>query len=101
MKQHIPVKSQKLIYLKWHDAHSAGGWYSGHDLNKVINDDKCLVEEIGWIVYEDKKELVMCARRLAWKSHDPDSITKEFGLIQKIPKTWIIDRQEIKLKMEK
>ncbi len=98
MKECIPTKDQKLIYLKWHDAHSAGGWHTKDQLNKLINEDKCMCEEVGWVVYEDKQELVMCARRLCWKSSDVELLTAEFGLVQKIPKTWIVDRQEIKVK---
>ncbi len=100
MKEFIPIKDQKLIYLKWHDAHSAGGWHTKEQLQKLINEDICMCEEVGWVVYEDKDELVMCSRRLSWKDHDPEFSTAEFGLIQKIPKTWVKDRQSIILKKE-
>lgn len=100
MKECIPVKNQKLIYLKWHDAHSSSGWHTKDQVIKLINQDKCMCEEVGWVVFEDSKEIILAARRLCWKDPDPDFVTGELGLIQKIPKTWVLDRQEIKLKIK-
>lgn len=90
------MNKQKLIYLKWHDAHSSGGWHTKEQLKKLINEDNCMVEEVGWIVFEDAKEIVLAARKLVWKDPDPNFTTGEYGLVQKIPKTWLKDRRELK-----
>lgn len=97
MKEMIPTEKQKLIYLKWEDAHSSSGWHTKEQLNKLINYDRCMCEEIGWIVYEDKSVLILSARRMCWKDPDPTAQTAEFGLIQRIPKSWVRDRKEIEL----
>ena len=75
----------KLYYVLWHDAISANGWHTEEETQKFIKERKCLIEEVGWIISETNKEIVMAARRLKWvKNGDP-----EWGLIQKIPKSWV------------
>ena len=92
MKKAIKRKDQKLIYIKWLDAHSSGGWHTPESLQDFLDKEECVVENVGWVFYEDKKEICMCARRIAW---DRDTTPKEseFGMLQKIPKSWIIDRK--------
>lgn len=98
MKQVIPIKDQKLIYLKWQDAHSQGGWHTKNELNKFINEDMCLCEEVGWVIYEDKDVICLAARRLAWRQKDFEGEKSECGLLQRIPKAWIIGRKVVSLK---
>jgi len=79
------IQKPKLYYILWHDAHSSSGWHTKVELEKFIKEERCLVEEVGWIISETNKEIVMAARRLKWvKNGDP-----EWGLIQKIPKSWV------------
>ena len=75
----------KLYYVLWHDAISADGWHTEEETQKFIKERKCLIEEVGWIISETKEEIVMASRRLKWSKPD----TSEWGLLQKIPKTWI------------
>lgn len=92
MKDAIKREDQQLIYLKWLDAHSAGGWYTPEDLQKFLDDEYCIIENVGWLFYEDDKEICLCARRIAW---DRKALPKEheFGNLQKIPKGWILERK--------
>jgi hypothetical protein len=91
-KKAIEREDQVLTYLKWLDAHSSSDWHSSEDVNKFLNDEDCIIEQIGWVIYEDKKEIVLCARRLAWdrKSVPHES---ESGMLQKIPIGWILERK--------
>ena len=92
MHKIIPTKKQKLIYLQWQDAHSDSGWKTSEGLEKSVNEDKCIVEQVGWLVFEDSSEIHLIARRLYWKK---DSDTSEYGMYQRIPKTWILKRKTI------
>ena len=92
MKKAIKRENQILVYFKWLDAHASAGWHTPEETAKFLNDEDCIVEQIGWIIYEDKKEIVLCARRLAW---DRGSIPheSESGMLQKIPIGWILERK--------
>ena len=92
MKKAIKRKDQILIYIKWHDAHSSSGWHTPESMNEFLNSEDCIVEQVGWIIYEDKKEICLCARRIAWNREVvPDE--SEFGMLQKIPINWILERK--------
>ncbi len=79
------IKNPSLYYLRWHDAHSASGWFQKDEVRKFINDERCIVEQTGWIINRSKSEIVMACRRMRWaKENEP-----EWGMLQKIPKTWI------------
>lgn len=95
----IQKNKQKLVYIQWQDAHSNGGWFTVDQLNKAISKDAFICEEIGWVVYEDKKEIHLCGRRGMWEKNasDVDTNLHEYGMYQRIPKTWILKRQNINL----
>ena len=93
MKKLIPKQKQKLVYLQWQDAHSNGAWVSATDLEEKIGFKGFICEEIGWIIYEDEKEIHMCGRRGLW---DEDQ-AQEYGMHQRIPKTWILKRKVFKI----
>lgn len=95
MKQIIPKQKQKLTYLLWQDAHSSSGWFTKDQLEKNVNEDEFNVEEIGWIIYEDDKEIHMVARRGTWDKVVDLNTTHEYGMYQRIPKTWILKRKVI------
>ena len=83
----------KIYYIEWQDAHSSDGWHSEAELEKFINTDKCICQEVGWILSETKDELIMACRKVKWAEKIS---TCEYGMIQKIPKTWL--RKKILLK---
>ncbi len=93
-KKPIDIKNQKLIYIKWHDAHSDGGWRTWKQVVDLVNEDYCICENVGWLIFEDKRELLIASRRLVWQEKNKE--TDELGLFQKIPKPWIIERKFIK-----
>lgn len=89
MKQLIPKHKQKLYHVKWQDAHHNGMWMTHDMLVKEVNREMLIVENVGWIVYEDKKEIHIVSRRLTFAMEG----TSEYGLHQRIPKTWILKRK--------
>ena len=93
-KKPIDKGEQRLIYLKWLDAYSDGGWKTPQQVCEFINHEDCICENVGWLVYEDENTIVISARRLCWS--DPKEETYEFGLFQKIPKPWIKHRKYLK-----
>jgi len=92
MKQIIPKEKQKLIYIKWQDAHANGGWFNLEQLQKLVDIDMWIVEEVGWIIYEDEKEIHLVSRRGIWKVDQ----AAEYGMYQRIPKGWILKRKLVK-----
>lgn len=81
----------KLIYIKWTDACSSPSWFTKEDALKWARSKDWIVENIGWLMEETDKYILICARR----SDDVEN-RGEYGLLQKIPKTWIIKRKILK-----
>jgi len=96
MEGFIPKEKQELIYLKWQDAHScSGGWLSEKELKEKIEEEAFICENVGWVVYEDDREIHLVSRRSTWEKDETGD--SEYGQYQRIPKTWVIDRQTGKL----
>ena len=96
MNKLFDKSKQKLTYLQWQDAHSNSAWLTTSQLEKKINEEIFVCEEIGWIVYEDEKEIHLCSRRGMWEKSKVGTIS-EYGMYQRIPKTWILKRKVIKV----
>ena len=93
----IPKDKQKLTYLQWQDAHANGAWFTAEQLEEKIRQEAFICEEVGWIVYEDDKEIHLCSRRGVWDKKSHESSIFEYGAYQRIPKTWILKRKVIKI----
>lgn len=92
----IHKNKQKLTYLQWQDAHSNSGWFTSTQLEEKIREEAFIVEETGWIVFENGKEIHMCSRRGTWDKNKVDNMD-EYGMYQRIPKTWILKREIIRI----
>ena len=92
----IEHHKQELIYLKWLDAYEDGDWKSKQQIEDLIKGEDCICEDAGWVLYEDEKVLCLCSRRLTWTDVEPKDNEDKYGLIQKIPKTWIVERKLLK-----
>ena len=75
----------KIYLVEWHDAHSDSGWHTDSQVEEFIHQDRCICQEVGWILSETEDEIVMASRKLKWKKDG----APEWGLLQKIPKAWI------------
>lgn len=97
MKELIHKDKQKLIYIQWQDAHANGGWFTEQQLIDNIKRDAFICEEVGWVVYEDDKEIHLCGRRGRWSKLDFVDKTSEYGMYQRIPKTWVLKRKALRI----
>ncbi len=78
----------KLVYLEWQDAHCNNGWMSEPEL-KEWSKGECIINEVGWIAQENKNQIILVSRK------EDMAGNRSFGLIQKIPKTWIRKRIDL------
>ena len=81
----------KLVYIEWHDAFANIGWLTKKEMEDIADTEECIVKECGWIYKETKKEIVLFARYMP----DGKGFIEQFGLVQKIPKTWIKKRIDL------
>jgi len=81
----------KLIYIEWNDAFCNTGWLSKAELKKLSDEEEFIIKEVGWVFKESKKQIVLVSR------YKPEDVRhgEEFGLVQKIPKTWIRKRIDL------
>lgn len=84
---------KKLIYIEWGDAISNTGWMPLDEALKWGKDEHWLVKNVGWLLKETKDYILLAA-----KYSDGSS---EYGLLHKIPKTWIKKKIELKLEAMK
>jgi len=82
-KTKIP-KEASLTYLEWEDAVSEASWFTEEGLKNWIASAEQLVRQVGWIVKETKNYIVLVSRLCAVGSG-----LQDYGMLQKIPKTWI------------
>ena len=83
------MKIGKLVYVEWVDASSNSGWMSHEEAEKWIEKPNWLVKQVGWILKESKKHLILAGRL---ETDDCQLV----GALQKIPKTWITKRKVLK-----
>ena len=83
----MKIDKEKIYLIEWQDAHSAAAWHDSTEVDRFINKERCIVQEVGWILSETKDEIVMAGRTLKWGDDNGES--PEWGALQKIPKTWI------------
>ena len=74
-----------LVLVIWKDAQSSAEWESRSELEEWAEKDY-IVSDIGWVVLENKKNIVICSQIGSDKS---------FGNKTKIPVGWVIKKQRI------
>jgi len=89
MKKEEIEKKYKLVSLEWIDAQSDSDWCSP-DKTALWADEDCVIFEIGWLVCESKKYIVITNQM----GEDGD-----FGNRTKIPKKWIRKKEYVNLKV--
>jgi hypothetical protein len=83
----LQTKKYKCVYVNWIDAESDAGWQDKAEIKKWIKEE-CLVHEIGWVVDENAKYLVISNQIL----YDGG-----VGNKTKIPKKWIKSIRRIRI----
>lgn len=85
----------KLVYIQWMDACGAAHWQTQDDIEDWIENASPIIEQVGWLFKETPKFIVLVARK-GVHIYDGDTVVEEsYGLAQKIPKTWVIERKII------
>jgi hypothetical protein len=90
-KQFSNGKSLSLVSVHWVDVHNiAGGWNDTDELKAFAADEAYNVNSVGFLVHEDDKCIVLCARYSA----ETDKFEAHYGMLERIPKK-IIDKREL------
>ena len=77
------------MYIEWGDAISNTGWMEKNDAIDWGENSDWIVKNVGWLLKETKEYILLAAKY--------SEGSKEYGLLHKIPKTWIRERKEINL----
>jgi hypothetical protein len=85
----------KLVYIEWEDAISQSGWHDEDEIKEWTEKDNITVKEVGWIYKENKTHIVLVSR-LHQEVYN-GKISNGYGLLQKIPKTWIRKMKVLKI----
>ena len=85
----------KLIYIEWEDAIANSSWHTEKELEAWAKCNNSIIKEVGWLYKETKTHIVLIGRWL--EEYEKESEYKSFGLLQKIPKTWIRKRKLLKI----
>lgn len=90
------MKEPVKIYIQWADATSPSNhqWWELDEAIAWAENDSYWIEQIGWLLKETDKYILMAANKSTTKSGD---YIIQYGEIQKIPKTWIRKRKIIKI----
>lgn len=83
------MDKNKIYLIEWQDAHSHDGWLNDREIENFINNEKAIVRNVGWILSENKDEIVISSEHM--KDAGKYNFC-EWGNLQKIPKTWIRKR---------
>lgn len=86
----------KLVYIEWMDACSAGHWQTQEGLDDWVENASPIISQVGWVYKETPRFIVLVARHGTHIYDGDNEIEKSYGLAQKIPKTWIRKRKELK-----
>ena len=86
----------QAVYLKWEDVSSSGSsWYEEAEVQEWAdnNTQAFVVEQIGFVIKETKRYILLCSH------YHPETpiVPAQYGHLQKILKTLIIERKNIKL----
>ena len=81
------IKNDKIYIVEWEDAHVEDSWLPFSAVNEFVNAPMFIVTDVGWILHEDDKCLIMASSKN--NSH-------QWGTLKKIPKGWIRKKTIIK-----
>ena len=84
----------KLVYVLWEDARGIGSsWRSIENvIEELTNESTWMVHQVGWIIHEDKKSIVMAA-----SIDDREEVGKFVAEGIRIPKVNIRKRKTLKI----
>jgi len=75
----------KPVYVEWLDAHAySSGWYDEQEIKDISKESRIVVRHLGWLYAEDSSMIMIFSRYTKFNDGE-----KQYGHLQKIPKTWI------------
>ena len=87
----------KLIYIEWQDVISPPqGWRTKEEVLKWGTTSNYKVKQVGWIIREDEKSILLSGQINAEKLSGND-VDNQYVHTICIPKTWILKRKELKV----
>jgi hypothetical protein len=86
----------KLVYIEWMDAiDDANGWKTMDEVTTWAHDAFCWVKQVGFVLEENKKYLLLCSK-IGDTGNNLEDSEIQYSVVQKIPKTWIRKRKVLK-----
>lgn len=82
---HLPPENMKITWIKFDDPISLEGWTSKEQAMKDLSDG--YNEMVGWVLEETKKHITLTAHK--------DVTGEHYDFILKVPKSIIVEREEI------
>lgn len=76
-----------LAVVQWEDTTNIAEWSTPAEVEEFANGGSWVVENIGWVAYEDDDCIVLAARRTIDDAH--------FGLYERIPQRAIVNRFDV------
>lgn len=85
----------KAVYIEWCDAisYQKKSWVDIEEAKEWAKNDNWIVKQLGFIIQETDKYILLASELTEVKGESPD-----LGGVIKIPTTWIIKRQNLKIK---
>jgi len=80
-----------LCRIMWKDAQSDSEWSSIEKI-KIWAQKDCVINDIGWLVYEDKNHIVICSQI---------GEDGELGNRTKIPVGWVLKKEKVTFRYER
>ena len=94
MKCKKEYMKHQLVYIEWEDAMASSKWRTELEALEWGEHGSYIVKECGWILKETKTYILISAVQ-----SPPDYEDKEarWSSVERIPKTWIRKRKNIKI----
>lgn len=90
IKNAMEAKEDVLLYIEWCDAVANPNWFTEDEVIEWCNTgSEWVIRQCGLLVKETPKYICLASRL---KEEDGNT-EKQYGGIQKIPKTWILKRK--------
>lgn len=77
-------------YFKWLDACNRVDWFYEKDAIEWFKSEEFIVRQVAWLVYEDEHSYGFASKKSSYSECE-----NQFGLMLKLPKTWIKRFEEI------
>jgi len=81
----VDIDEMPIVRLTWQDAKDSDGTWT--DIEDILNHEPAVCQEVGWMVYEDDKKVIVMRSRIVGEEVGGAYIT--------IPKSWVMCLEEL------